>query len=204
MIVWLAWGQYVLKGLKVLSIRQTWCGILWIRLGCRQDHTEWFGRDIHIRLKSKAKGLGLGCLLTPGLRKNIDTKIYIYSEIQHTYKHSYKAAISAQIQCFYFIHTHYDHTFSKLANHQIRHQATHKMGCQPSDYIWSLQSSSGEGGGYRYVWVNILTSSHLRVKTKGKTRQVFPRSVWKSMTLFMNSLITLAPQMLSIWYNKCP
>ena len=25
----------------------------------------------------------------------------------------------------------YDHTFSKLANHQIIHQATHKVGCQP-------------------------------------------------------------------------
>ena len=37
----------------------------------------------------------------------------------------------------------YDHTFSKLANHQIRHQAKHKVGCQPGDYIWSLKSSSG-------------------------------------------------------------
>ena len=36
-----------------------------------------------------------------------------------------------------------DHTFSKLANHQIRHLATHKVGCQPGDCIWSLQSSSG-------------------------------------------------------------
>ena len=35
----------------------------------------------------------------------------------------------------------YDHTFSKLAIHQIRHQATHKVGCQPGDCIWSLQSS---------------------------------------------------------------
>ena len=37
----------------------------------------------------------------------------------------------------------YDHTFSKLANHQIRHQATNKVGCQPGDCIWPLQSSSG-------------------------------------------------------------
>ena len=39
----------------------------------------------------------------------------------------------------------YDHTFYKLANQQIRHQATHRVGCQPIDfaYIWSLQSSSG-------------------------------------------------------------
>ena len=37
----------------------------------------------------------------------------------------------------------YDHTFSKLANHQIRHQATLEVGCQPGDCIWSLQFSSG-------------------------------------------------------------
>ena len=37
---------------------------------------------------------------------SLNTYIYIYSEIQHTYKHSYKAAILAQIQCFYFRHTH--------------------------------------------------------------------------------------------------
>ena len=35
-----------------------------------------------------------------------------------------------------------DHTSSELANHQIRHQATHKVGCQPGDCIWLLQSSS--------------------------------------------------------------
>ena len=38
--------------------------------------------------------------------------------------------------------------FSKLANHQIRHQATHKVSCQPGDCIWSFQYSFG-------VWVNI-------------------------------------------------
>ena len=37
----------------------------------------------------------------------------------------------------------YDHTLSKLANHQIRHQATHKVGCQLGDFIWSFQSSLG-------------------------------------------------------------
>ena len=37
----------------------------------------------------------------------------------------------------------YDHTFSKLANHQIRHQITHKVGCQPDDCMRPLQSSSG-------------------------------------------------------------
>ena len=40
-----------------------------------------------------------------------------------------------------------DHIFSKLANHQISHQATHKLGCQPGDCIWSLLSYSG------FVWV---------------------------------------------------
>ena len=33
---------------------------------------------------------------------SLNTYIYIYSEIQQTYKHSYKAAISVQIQCFLF------------------------------------------------------------------------------------------------------
>ena len=37
----------------------------------------------------------------------------------------------------------YDPAFSKLTNHQIRHHATHKVDCQPSDCIWSLYSSSG-------------------------------------------------------------
>ena len=37
---------------------------------------------------------------------SLNTYIYIYSEIQHTYKHSYKAAISAHVRCFYFRHTH--------------------------------------------------------------------------------------------------
>ena len=33
--------------------------------------------------------------------------------------------------------------FCKLAIHQIRHQVTHKVGCQPGDSIWLLWSSSG-------------------------------------------------------------
>ena len=37
---------------------------------------------------------------------SLNTYIYIYSEIQHTYKHSYKAAISAQIQCFFLFQAH--------------------------------------------------------------------------------------------------
>ena len=37
----------------------------------------------------------------------------------------------------------YDHTFCKLANYQIGHQATHKVCCRPGDCICSLQSSSG-------------------------------------------------------------
>ena len=38
---------------------------------------------------------------------SLNTYIYIYSEKQNTFKHSYTAAISAQIQCFYFRHTHF-------------------------------------------------------------------------------------------------
>ena len=29
----------------------------------------------------------------------------------------------------------YDHAFSKRANHQIRHQATYKVSCQPGHFI---------------------------------------------------------------------
>ena len=52
----------------------------------------------------------------------------------------------------------YDHTFSKLANHQIRHQgATHKVGSQPGDCTWSVQSSSGVCVGlYHYGLTNSL------------------------------------------------
>ena len=32
----------------------------------------------------------------------------------------------------------YDHTFLKLAHYQIRHQATHKVGCQPGHCTRSL------------------------------------------------------------------
>ena len=43
----------------------------------------------------------------------------------------------------------YDHTFAKFSNRQIRHEATHKVNCEPGDCIWSLQSSSAQG----FVWV---------------------------------------------------
>ena len=45
--------------------------------------------------------------------------------------------------------------FFKLANNQIRHQATHKVGCQPGDlhmvisiFLWGVSG---------YIWSNILT-----------------------------------------------
>ena len=31
----------------------------------------------------------------------------------------------------------YGHAFSKLAIHQIRHEATHKVNCKPGGCIWS-------------------------------------------------------------------
>ena len=40
--------------------------------------------------------------------------------------------LSKDIQCHVWPY------FSKLANHQIRHQVTHKVGCQHGDCIWSL------------------------------------------------------------------
>ena len=40
--------------------------------------------------------------------------------------------LSMDIQCHVWPY------FSKLANHQIKHQATHKVGCQPGDCRWPL------------------------------------------------------------------
>ena len=48
--------------------------------------------------------------------------------------------------------------FSKLANHQIRHQATHKMDCQPGDCIIMITLIFLRDL-CEYVWVNILTLS---------------------------------------------
>ena len=50
----------------------------------------------------------------------------------------------------------YDHTYSDLANNQIRYQATQKVGCQHGDCMRSpifLRALCG------YVWVDILTLS---------------------------------------------
>ena len=54
----------------------------------------------------------------------------------------------------------YDHTFSKLATHQVRCQATQRVGCQPGDCILSLKIFLR--GLCRYVCFNILTLSPLR------------------------------------------
>ena len=54
--------------------------------------------------------LGLCCLITPGL-SNIRTFGVMY-----------------------------DNMFHKLPNHQIRHQATYKVDCQPGDCIWPHRS----------------------------------------------------------------
>ena len=59
----------------------------------------------------------------------------------------------------------YDHAFSKLVNHKIKHQATHKVGCQPGDCIWSFKFSS-EVHMRGYGWVNILTLLPPRVDSK--------------------------------------
>ena len=46
-------------------------------------------------------------------------------------------------------------------NPQIRHQATHKVGCQPGDCIYMVTSIFPRGL-CGYVWVNILTLSSTR------------------------------------------
>ena len=35
----------------------------------------------------------------------------------------------------------YKNSFSKLENQHVRHQATHKVDCQPDGSIWSPQAS---------------------------------------------------------------
>ena len=55
------------------------------------------------------------------------------------------------------------HFFSKLANHQIRHQATHQVDGQLGDCIWSVTLIFLRGL-CGYIWVNILTLSPLRAE----------------------------------------
>ena len=47
----------------------------------------------------------------------------------------------------------YDHTYTC----QIRHQATHKMGCQPGVCMWSLQYSSGVQVGIYGLTYSLMT-----------------------------------------------
>ena len=51
---------------------------------------------------------------------------------------------------------------SMLANHQTRHQASRKVGCQTGDCRWSLNLPQYLCG---YVWTDILTLSLLKVKS---------------------------------------
>ena len=67
---------------------------------------------------------GLCCLMTPGLSKDIPIRCYVWPY------------------------------FSKLANHQIRHRATHKVSLVIAYGHFNLPQ-----GLCGYVWVNILTLS---------------------------------------------
>ena len=55
----------------------------------------------------------------------------------------------------------YDHTFYKLANQQIRHQAPHKVGSQPGDFAYG-HFNIPQGFVSVYITVNILTLSQQR------------------------------------------
>ena len=46
----------------------------------------------------------------------------------------------------------YDHIFPKLANHQIQHQATHKVGCQPGVCVGMYGLTYWAGGGGRVIF----------------------------------------------------
>ena len=61
--------------------------------------------------------------------------------------------LSKDIQC-------HDHTFSLLANHQSRHQATGKLGCQPGD---SRVTFNLPQGFVKVVWV--CTGEHTHFVT---------------------------------------
>ena len=61
------------------------------------------------------EGMGLGCLMTPGVSKDIQCHVLTY--------------------------------FSKVSNHQIRHQVTYKVGCQPGDSYIHFNLLQG------FVWV---------------------------------------------------
>ena len=61
--------------------------------------------------------LSLHCVMTPGLSKDIWCHIQPYS------------------------------VFAMLANHQIRHLATHDFGCQPGDCSWPVNLPE------KFVWV---------------------------------------------------
>ena len=64
----------------------------------------------------------------------------------------------------------YDHTFSKFANHHIRHQATHEVGCQQRGLhmvtLVFLRDLCG------YVWVSMLTLSPWREHVKALAKFV--------------------------------
>ena len=44
----------------------------------------------------------------------------------------------------------YDDAFSNIANHQIRHQAAHIVGCQPGNAYGHFNLPGGGGGGITY------------------------------------------------------
>ena len=82
----------------------------WCIFNGRLDSPKKIQKIQKIQIQKRV-GLGLGCLMTPGLSKDIPHHVWPY--------------------------------LFKLVNHKIRHQVTHKVGCQPGDCIWSLKSYSG-------------------------------------------------------------
>ena len=84
--------------------------------------------------------------------------------------------------------------FSKFANQQIRHQATHNVGCQPGDCIWSFLfkkfKKRGEGGSNGYVWANILTLSPPKVHLL--STHIIPFTVNTFCHDYSRRLITIA------------
>ena len=70
----------------------------------------------------------------------------------------------------------YDHTFYKLPNQQIRHQATHKVGCQPEDFAYG-HVNLPQG----FVWVCMGQYTHF-VTPEGIT--VWMAQILRSLASF--------------------
>ena len=93
---------------KDIFVEPLWFNVNIIVGGSPIFYRQWWNQSINQSILFLIRRYIINALSAVQWNTHItlNTYIYIYSEIQHTYKHSYKAAFSAQIQCLYFMHTH--------------------------------------------------------------------------------------------------